>query len=194
VSRTLAVRDRVAAAIVAALDGDAGVAALRDLARTGSWPVDEVAAILRRIEIGVGVASAYHASGGTAEEAPLARALRKSARLFAAGLFFEVHEVLEEAWHGLDEPERSAVQGLIQIAVGLHHLAHGNASGAASLFAAGRGKLAPHRPTGLGVDVATLLDGLPPWEAAAAAGAWPDGAILPPFQVADQVRSSSSTM
>jgi hypothetical protein len=183
VSRTLGVRDRVAAAIVAAFDDDAGLVALRDLARTGEWPVDEVAAIVRRLEIAAGAASAYRASAVPGRAAPLACALAKSARLFDAGLFFEVHEVLEDAWHDLDGPERSAVQGLIQIAVALHHLAHGNPRGAASLFAAGREKLTAHRPRYLGVDVAALLDGLDAWEAAVAAGAWPSDATLPPFRV-----------
>jgi hypothetical protein len=183
VSRELAIRDRVAAVILAALDDEAGVAALRDLARSGNWPVDEVAAIVRRLDVGARVASAYRASAEGEGQPPLARALAKGARLFAAGLFFEVHEVLEEAWHGLDDPERSVVQGLIQVAVALHHLAHGNARGASSLLAAGRAKLAPHRPTYLGVDIAALLDGLDPWEGAAAAGSWPSDAALPPFHV-----------
>jgi hypothetical protein len=183
VSRNLAVRDRVAAAIVAALDDDAALTALRALIDTGTWPVDEVALIVQRLEAGLRVATAYR--DGVADRAApaLRRALVKSALLFDAGLFFEVHEVLEAEWLTLADPERAAVQGLIQIAVALHHLAHANPRGATSLFAAGRARLAPHRPTFVGVDIASLLDGLPPWEAAAAAGAWPRDAVLPPFRV-----------
>ena len=184
VSRHLAVRDRVATAIVDALADERGDAALRALARSGGWPVDEVAAIVRRLGAGIAVAAAWHGSGVPFSARPLARAIGQSALLFDAGLFFEVHEVLEAAWRDLAEPERSAVQGLIQIAVGMHHLAHGNPRGAAALLAAGRAKLAPQRASFLGVDVSALLDGLVPWEAAAEAGTWPRGVALPPFQVA----------
>jgi hypothetical protein len=183
VSRSLAVRDRVAAAIVAALDDDAGRAALRALIRTGAWPVDEVASVVQRLEAGARVAAAYRDRVGDPTPTALRGALAKSALLFDAGLFFEVHEVLEAEWIALAEPERSAVQGLIQIAVALHHLAHANPRGATALFAAGRGRLAPHRPTFLGLDVAALLAGLEPWEEAAAAGVWPRAAALPPFRV-----------
>ena len=42
----------------------------------------------------------------------------RAAALFDAGLYFEVHEVLEPHWMAADGPEREALQGLIQIAVG----------------------------------------------------------------------------
>lgn len=41
---------------------------------------------------------------------------------FNRGAYFEAHERWEEAWKELDGADRSFVQGLIQIAAGLHHL------------------------------------------------------------------------
>jgi hypothetical protein len=182
VSRSLAVRDRVATAIVGALGDDAVLASLRDLVRTGSWAPDEVARTIRRLEAGVSAAEACRREVRPTTPS-LERALGEAAMLFRVGLYFEVHEVLEAVWLELAGPERSAVQGLIQIAVAMHHLAHGNASGAASLFAAGRAKLMPHRPAFRGVDVSALLADLVEWEAAAAGGAWPTDASVTPLVV-----------
>lgn len=92
---------------------------------------------------------------------PLARAadgrgaLRAAGRLFDAGLFFEVHEVLEPHWAVAAEPARAALQGLIQIAVGWQHLANGNVGGARSLLAEGGARLLDGRRL-LGVDFAAF--------------------------------------
>jgi len=48
--------------------------------------------------------------------------------------FFDAHEHWEDVWRGLQEPEKSFVQALIQIAVALHHLQAGNSAGAVSLL------------------------------------------------------------
>jgi hypothetical protein len=90
-------------------------------------------------------------------EAPLAPpsdahgALAAAARLFDAGLFFEVHEVLEPHWASARPPERDALQGLIQVAVGWQHLANGNVAGARALLAEGAARL--HGRSLLGVDL-----------------------------------------
>jgi len=182
VSRSLALRDRVAAAIVGALEGELGVLELRRLAATFSVPPNEVDAIARRLQCGFAVAEAYH------REAPwlaaaLERALVQGALLFQSGLFFEAHEVLEAVWYELEEPQRTVVQGLIQIAVGMHHLGHENPRGAVSLFASGRAKLARQGPVFEGVEVSALLVGLVTWEVAAVAGRWSMTLALPPFVV-----------
>jgi uncharacterized protein len=61
---------------------------------------------------------------------------------FNAGRFFEAHEVWEELWLAAGEPEKTFLQGLIQIAAAFHHQARGNARGAQSLLAGGIAKLA----------------------------------------------------
>ena len=73
--------------------------------------------------------------------ADLRQTLDAAAALFDAGLYFEVHEVLEPHWMTADGPEREALQGLIQIAVAWQHLANGNVAGARSLLADGAARL-----------------------------------------------------
>ena len=77
------------------------------------------------------------------------------------------HERWEEVWLELKGTERLAVQGLIQIAAGLHHLKEGRGEPAARLLTKGAMKLSPDgattellaelRVTGLIRDVARLL-------------------------------------
>jgi uncharacterized protein len=60
---------------------------------------------------------------------------------FNAERFFEAHEVWEELWLATEEPEKTFLQGLIQVAAAFHHHGRGNARGAQSLLAAGIAKL-----------------------------------------------------
>ncbi|MGH7414520.1 MAG: DUF309 domain-containing protein, partial [Candidatus Rokuibacteriota bacterium] len=80
---------------------------------------------------------------------PLPVALDEAAALFGAGLYFEVHEVLEPYWIRAEGADREALQGLIQVAVGLQHLANGNLEGARALLRDGATRLAGHRLGGL---------------------------------------------
>ncbi len=75
---------------------------------------------------------------GTEEMASL---LERAAALANHGLFFEVHELLEPAWFRAPEPTRTALQGLIQVAVAFHHLESGNLEGARSLLVLGVAKV-----------------------------------------------------
>ena len=71
----------------------------------------------------------------------LGETLAAAAALFDAGLFFEVHELLEPHWVSASGPERQALQGLIQVAVAFQHLANGNLEGARSLMVEGSARL-----------------------------------------------------
>jgi uncharacterized protein len=62
---------------------------------------------------------------------------------FNRGEYFQAHELWEEAWRELDGVERTVVQGLIQIAAGLHHLRQRRPRPAAELLRKGRAKLSP---------------------------------------------------
>lgn len=84
-----------------------------------------------------------------ADEPSLDEALVGAAALFDAGLHFEVHELLEPFWARAGAPERQALQGLIQIAVGYQHLANGNLEGARSLLAEGGVRAREGRLAGL---------------------------------------------
>ena len=61
--------------------------------------------------------------------------------LFNARKFFEAHEAWEELWLVEVEPEKTFLQGLIQVAAAFHHHGRGNRRGTQSLLAAGLAKL-----------------------------------------------------
>lgn len=61
-------------------------------------------------------------------------ALRRGAEQLNAGLYFEAHDTLEEAWSGIRGEARDFFQGLIQVAVGLYHWRNGNAGGAVTML------------------------------------------------------------
>jgi uncharacterized protein len=60
---------------------------------------------------------------------------------FNAGEFFEAHEVWEEIWLEEAEPEKTFLQGIIQIAAAFHHYCRENTDGTETLLAAGIVKL-----------------------------------------------------
>jgi predicted metal-dependent hydrolase len=74
--------------------------------------------------------------------------------------FFEAHEVWEELWSDVQGPSRRFYQGLIQVAVCLHHFGNGNLRGAQKLYHSSRGYLTQYEPLHLGLDVSQLLDQL----------------------------------
>lgn len=83
------------------------------------------------------------------ERPSLDEALAAGAALFDAGVYFEVHELLEPFWTRAAAPERQALQGLIQIAVGYQHCANGNLEGARALLAEGGRRARAGRLAGL---------------------------------------------
>jgi predicted metal-dependent hydrolase len=60
---------------------------------------------------------------------------------FNRGAYFEAHELWEQAWRDLAGGEKTVVQGLIQIAAGLHHLQRDRPRPAAGLLRKGLDKL-----------------------------------------------------
>ncbi|MCH7725001.1 MAG: DUF309 domain-containing protein [Planctomycetes bacterium] len=71
--------------------------------------------------------------------------------------FFEAHEVWEELWADYQGPSRKFFQGLIQVAVCLHHFGNGNIRGARKLYHSSSNYLAAYGPNHMGVDVDKLL-------------------------------------
>jgi predicted metal-dependent hydrolase len=71
--------------------------------------------------------------------------------------FFEAHEVWEELWADTSGERRRFYQGLIQVAVCLHHFGNGNIRGAKKLYFGCRGYLEAYVPHYLGLDVDALL-------------------------------------
>lgn len=80
----------------------------------------------------------------------------RGVELFNAGEYFAAHEVLEDVWRPAAGEERRFLQGLIQIAVALHHYSNGNLAGARSLFKRGASKLEDLPPDYCGVRAGAL--------------------------------------
>ncbi|SRR6266478_6597103 len=91
---------------------------------------------------------------------------RRGLALFDDEAFFEAHEVLEDIWRPAPEPERKFLQGLIQVAVGLHHHSRGNLHGCRSLLARAHRNLSLYPAIHQGVDLAGLRNALLDWTAA----------------------------
>lgn len=87
-------------------------------------------------------------------------------RLFNSAHFFEAHEALEDVWRGAPERQRKFLQGLIQIAVALHHHSKGNLIGCRSLLQRGVRNLAPYPDFHFGLELAVFRDDVGVWREA----------------------------
>jgi predicted metal-dependent hydrolase len=76
---------------------------------------------------------------------------------FNAGNWFACHEVLEELWVGETGTVRDLYQGILQVAVALHHWKNGNYRGVMLLFDSGVKLLRHVEPACQGVDVTALI-------------------------------------
>lgn len=74
--------------------------------------------------------------------------------------FFEAHEVWEELWADFQGDSRKFYQGLIQVAVCLHHFCNGNIRGAKKLYNTSTAYLEPYRPNHADLDVDKLVGDL----------------------------------
>src|SRR5690242_9418520 len=90
-------------------------------------------------------------------------AYKRGIELFNRGEFFDAHEVLEDVWRAAPDEEKKFLQGLIQVAVGLHHYSTGNKVGARSLLARADKNLSIYKEGSGGVNLATLRTRLTEW-------------------------------
>jgi predicted metal-dependent hydrolase len=88
-------------------------------------------------------------------------AVQAGLEAYAAGDYFEAHELMEPAWMGTaDLAERALIQGLIKIAAADVHAVRGNPAGVRRNLEGARDRLrsgAAGRITGIDVDVDALL-------------------------------------
>jgi predicted metal-dependent hydrolase len=68
-------------------------------------------------------------------------AFRRGIAQFNAGEFWEAHESWEVIWLPAAEPDKTFLQGIIQVSAGFHHHRRGNPAGARSLLRRGLAKL-----------------------------------------------------
>src|ERR1700730_15562540 len=76
--------------------------------------------------------------------------------LFNTRRFFDAHEAWEEIWLSSPEPQRTFLQGIIQIAAAYHHYLRGNRAGACSLLNAGLRRLGPVSGFYHGIEIDSL--------------------------------------
>jgi predicted metal-dependent hydrolase len=77
-------------------------------------------------------------------------------RCFHSGAFFEAHEHWESVWLAAQEPEKTFLQGLIQVAASFHHFQRGNCAGCKSLLRSALRRLDRYPEVFAGVEVAPL--------------------------------------
>ncbi|MEQ7054285.1 DUF309 domain-containing protein [Paenibacillaceae sp. P-4] len=68
--------------------------------------------------------------------------------------YYQCHDVMEELW--LEEGRKPLLQGLLQVAVGLHHFQNGNRPGAIKLLTAALQKLDAYPDIIMGIDLEQL--------------------------------------
>ena len=83
--------------------------------------------------------------------------LLQGIREFNTQEWFECHETVEDLWIGAQGEVRDFYQGIIQVAVALHHWRNGNFGGAVSLLNGGCGYLKKVCEPCQWVDIATLI-------------------------------------
>jgi len=95
---------------------------------------------------------------------------RTHADLFAHGIalfnsrhFFEAHEAWEEIWLRTQPPEKTFLQGLIQVTAAFHHHSRNNLRGTKSLLRAGLDKLDAFPPKHRGLHVDRLRAAVRDW-------------------------------
>jgi uncharacterized protein len=100
-----------------------------------------------------------------------AGAVADGLRCYRDRQFFEAHEHWEAVWLKSSEPEKTFLQGLIQMTAAFHHFQRGNAEGAAALLRQGLRKLERFANAPGHVMVAPLCAEIREWLDALASGA-----------------------
>ena len=89
---------------------------------------------------------------------------------FNARKFFEAHEFWEEIWLVEPEPEKTFLQGLIQVTAAFHHRERGNPEGVELLLAAGIVKLLRFPEDHRGLAIGELRENAKRWARAVGMG------------------------
>ncbi|MBX7235340.1 MAG: DUF309 domain-containing protein [Caldilineales bacterium] len=83
--------------------------------------------------------------------------VREGLRLFNLGQYYPCHDALEKAWVAEDRPCRALYQGILQLAIALHHIEGGNYDGADKMLRRATAKFQRLPATCQGIDAAGLL-------------------------------------
>jgi predicted metal-dependent hydrolase len=94
----------------------------------------------------------------TAAPLDVPTAVRRGVRLFNSGRYMSAHVMWEDTWREAGPPDRGFLEGLIQLAGGLHlRTRRGGTRGAVHLLSQAMVLLEDHRPAAHGVDVEALV-------------------------------------
>jgi predicted metal-dependent hydrolase len=99
---------------------------------------------------------------------------REGIELFNRAEFFEAHEALEDVWRAAPQPEKKFLQGLIQVAVALHHHRNGNRAGARSVLRRAFRNISLYPEGYGGIHSSSLLRSIAEWQRAL-----DDGTVAP---------------
>lgn len=94
--------------------------------------------------------------------------------LLNRGEYFAAHDALEEVWRPVRGDQRLFFQGIVQVAIAMHHFSRQNLPGAQSVLQRCRRNLAPYPQGTANLDLDDLRQQLERWQSAMAAGGpWP---------------------
>jgi uncharacterized protein len=85
-------------------------------------------------------------------------ALAEGLRRYDAGDFFAAHEAWETVWLEAEEPDKTFLQGLIQVTAAFHHLQRANLLGTGRLLNAALRRLERYPACFGGISVTTLCN------------------------------------
>ena len=87
----------------------------------------------------------------------MADLLAEGINFFNAGHYFDAHEKWEDLWRVTRGPLRLFYQGLVQAAVGMHHLSRGDQNGGRAQLTKSLAKLGEYPPHFCRIDNAKLV-------------------------------------
>jgi hypothetical protein len=103
----------------------------------------------------------------------------KGLECFNSAQFYEAHEHWEEVWLEIKGPDKSFLQGLIQVAAAFHHYSRANLAGTRNLLREGLRKLDCVPEVHGGLEIDPLRAAVRSWLAALAAGKTPERSNIP---------------
>jgi uncharacterized protein len=112
--------------------------------------------------------------------------LHEGLRCFHSGAFFEAHEHWESVWLMAEEPEKTFLQGLIQVAAAFHHFQRGNCAGTISLLRSALRRLDGYALAFAGIAVEPLCTTIRLWLEALETVSQSPPPPLPQLQLAER--------
>jgi uncharacterized protein len=111
---------------------------------------------------------------------------QKGLECFNSAQFYEAHEHWEEVWLEIKGPDKSFLQGLIQVAAAFHHYSRANLTGTRKLLRKGLSKLNRVPEVHGGLEIDPLRGAVREWLAALESGKTPARSNIPRIRTPDR--------